>query len=329
MSLKNASSAERKAVFIETSARIGIRPDMVEKDFWVTWVLNQLFGHDRIAKIFLFKGGTSLSKAYNSIKRFSEDIDLLLDLREVSDPGETFEKERSKNAINTFKSKTAKRTAAYIRETLLPEIIPLFAPFCTVNMIPEEPENLYIKFPSVFATSGYIRPDIKLEIGAFAKGTPFAPMKIRSYVSEQFPTLAENSIAIPTVSISRTFWEKITVLHYLYFLPTDRETPLRHSRHFYDIFMLAHSPYKDDIYASAELLKSIIEFDRKFYIKKGVNYDEMNLQTLHLFPAENRIDDLRRDYQQMQEMIFGEKPTWNELLDFIHTLENELHDLSI
>lgn len=105
MSLKNASSAERKAVFIETSARIGIRPDMVEKDFWVTWVLNQLFGHDRIAKIFLFKGGTSLSKAYNSIKRFSEDIDLLLDLREVSDPGETFEKERSKNAITPSNQK--------------------------------------------------------------------------------------------------------------------------------------------------------------------------------------------------------------------------------
>lgn len=329
MSLKSASSTERKAVFIETSARIGIRPDMVEKDFWVSWVLNQFFGHDRIAKVFLFKGGTSLSKAYNSIKRFSEDIDLLLDLREVSDPGETFEKERSKNAINTFKSKTAKRTAAYIKENLLPELIPLLAPYCAVTQTPDEPENLYVKFPSVFSVSGYIRPDIKLEIGAFAKGTPFAPMKIHSYVSEQFPALAENSIAIPTVSISRTFWEKITVLHYLYFLPVDRDTPLRHSRHYYDIFMLAHSPHRDHIYASAKLLKSIIEFDRKFYVKKGVNYDEMNLQTLHLFPAENRIGDLRRDYQQMQEMIFGEKPTWDELMNFIRTIETELHGLSI
>ena len=87
------------------------------------------------------------------------------------------------------------------------------------------------------------------------------------------------------------------ILHYLYFLPEDRDTPLRHSRHYYDIFMLAHSPHRDNIYASAELLKSIIEFDRKFYVKKGVNYDEINFQTPRLFPAENKIDDLRRDYQ--------------------------------
>ena len=84
MKLYDAPDAERRAVFIEAAAGIGIRQDMIEKDFWVSWVLNRLFGDKEIAKIFLFKGGTSLSKAYHCIQRFSEDIDLLLDLRCVS-----------------------------------------------------------------------------------------------------------------------------------------------------------------------------------------------------------------------------------------------------
>ncbi len=151
MKLYDAPDAERRAVFIETAAGIGIRQDMIEKDFWVAWVLNRLFGDEGIAKVFLFKGGTSLSKAYHCIQRFSEDIDLLLDLRCVSEPGESFDKERSRNAINTFKSKTGKRTAAYINETLLPRLSALLAPHCTAIREPDEPSNLYVKFPSVFS----------------------------------------------------------------------------------------------------------------------------------------------------------------------------------
>ena len=88
MNLYDASETERRAVFVETAANIGIRQDMIEKDFWVSWVLNRLFGDEKLAKSFLFKGGTSLSKSFHCIQRFSEDIDLLLDLGEVSDPGE-------------------------------------------------------------------------------------------------------------------------------------------------------------------------------------------------------------------------------------------------
>ena len=325
MNLYDAPDVERRAVFVEAAAKIGIRQDMIEKDFWVSWVLNRMFNDEELARIFLFKGGTSLSKAFNCIRRFSEDIDLLLALSEVSEPGESFFKERSRNAINTFKSKTGKRTAAYVKEILKPRLSALLAPYCTVVQEPDEPNNLYVKFPSVFSVSGYIRPDIKLEIGAFAEGTPFAPAKIRSYVSEQFAELPEASVSIPTVSIARTFWEKITVLHYLNFLPSEKATPMRLSRHYYDVFMLANSEYREKIYASASLLNEIIAFDRKFYQKPGVDYDKMDLRTLRLSPPPSRIADLEQDYSQMQEMIFGEKPTWQVLLKFLYTLEKDLH----
>ena len=128
MNLYDASDIERRAVFVEAAAGIGIRQDMIEKDFWVSWVLNRMFNDEELARIFLFKGGTSLSKAFNCIRRFSEDIDLLLALSEVSEPGESFLKERSRNAINTFKSKTGKRTAAYVKEILKPRLSALLAP---------------------------------------------------------------------------------------------------------------------------------------------------------------------------------------------------------
>ena len=306
---------------------IGIRQDMIEKDFWVAWVLNRLFGDEEIAKVFLFKGGTSLSKAYHCIQRFSEDIDLLLDLRCVSDPGESFDKERSRNAINTFKSKTGKRTAEYINETLLPRMSALLAPYYTVIREPDEPNNLYVKFPSVFSSLGYIRPNIKLEIGAFAVETPFAPAKIRSYVAEQFPEFSETGADVPTVSVERTFWKTTTILHYLNFQPPESATPLRHSRHYYDVFMLANSKYREQIFSASALLGEIIASDRKFYPKRGVDYDAMSLSTLKLLPPPRRTADLAKDYQQMQDMIFGDRPTWNELLEILTSLEGNLHSL--
>ena len=327
MKLHDAPEAERRAVFIEAAARIGIRQDMIEKDFWVAWVLNRLFGDEEIAKIFLFKGGTSLSKAHHCIRRFSEDIDLLLDLHCVSEPGESFDTERSRNAINTFKSKTGKRTTEYINETLLPRLSALLAPYCAVTQEPDEPNNLYVKFPSVFSSLGYIRPDIKLEIGAFAVGTPFAPAEIRSYVAEQFPEFAETGADVPTVSVERTFWEKTTILHYLNFLPPENATPLRHSRHFYDVFMLANSKYREQIFSASALLGEIIAFDRKFYPKRGVDYAAMSLSTLKLLPPPHRTADLAKDYRQMQDMIFGDKPTWDDLRDFLAHLEKQLRVL--
>jgi len=188
----------------------------------------------------------------------------------------------------------------------------------------EDPCNLFISYPGVFDSDSYIRSSIKLEIGAGAEGTPFAFRKIRSYVAQKLPQLPEKLADIPTVSIERTFWEKITILHYLHFLPEERPMPLRHSRHFYDVFMLANSQHKQAVFAGKHLLDSIVSFDRKFYPKRGVDYDVMNLKTLYLTPQSGRIKDMQNDYAMMREMIYGQPPTWKELLDFIGRFEEEI-----
>ena len=321
--LKTVSITEMRAIFTKIAGDVGIRFDMIEKDYWVSWVLNQLFLDPKTASVLLFKGGTSLSKAYNAIYRFSEDIDLLLDLREVSDENESFEKSRSRNAINTFKAKIGKNTAAYVNDFLRPRIQDRLGEYCKLET-GEDPCNLFISYPGVFASDSYIRSSIKLEIGAVAEGTPFIFRKIRSYVAQKLPQLPEKLADIPTVSIERTFWEKITILHYLHFLPEDSPMPLRHSRHFYDVFMLANSQYKQALFEGRYLLDSIVSFDRKFYPKRGVDYDVMNLKTLYLTPQSGRIKDLQNDYAMMREMIYGQPPTWNELSEFIYTLQEKI-----
>ncbi|HCG50001.1 MAG TPA: hypothetical protein DE060_12455 [Lentisphaeria bacterium] len=322
--LKTVDRAERKAIFIKAAFDIGIRPDMVEKDYWVSWTLNQLFADKKLGSIFLFKGGTSLSKAFHIIKRFSEDIDLLLDLGEVAENNESFEKKRSKNATNTFKSKIRKNTEIYIAECLQPRIEKIVGQYCTTEIPEDSPCDIYINYPGVFESDSYIRSYIKLEIGAFAQGTPFIPAHIRSYVSEKLPQLPESPVDIPTVSAVRTFWEKLTIIHYLNFLPEDRPTPPRHSRHFYDIFMMGKSPYKQNAIAHKDLLEKIIEFDRQFYPKHGVDYEIMCFRNLSLVPCPRLSRLLASDYEQMDEMIFGERPTWQEIIDYLAGLEKEL-----
>ena len=327
MPLKTVSENERRAIFTQVASEIGIRPDMIEKDYWVSWVLNRIFEHEKLKTILLFKGGTSLSKAFQAINRFSEDIDLLLDLHEVAGQNESFDKERTRNAINTFKSKTSKNTQVYVTEKLKPLLEDLLGEYCRIISDETDACNLFIEYPGVFEKDAYIRSNIKLEIGAFAEGTPFAPQTIQSYAAQKIPALQEKCSDIPTVSVERTFWEKITVLHYLHHLPEDKATPSRHSRHMYDIYMLANSPYKQQILSAKDLLASIIEFDRKFYPKRGVNYDTMTLATLNLLPAEIRQKDLEKDYMQMGDMIYGDKPDWSQLQTFLSKLEDEIRTL--
>ena len=327
MPLKTVSEKERRAIFTQVASEIGIRPDMIEKDYWVSWVLNRIFEHEKLKKILLFKGGTSLSKAFHAINRFSEDIDLLLDLHEVADQNETFDKERTRNAINKFKSKTSKNTQVYVTEQLKPLLENLLGEYCNITSEETDGCNLFIDYPGVFEKDAYIRSNIKLEVGAFALGTPFALQTIDSYVAQTIPALQEKCSDIPTVSVERTFWEKITILHYLHHLPENKPTPPRHSRHMYDIYMLAKSPYMQQILSAKDLLVSIIGFDRKFYSKPGVDYDAVTLATLNLLPAEIRQKDLEKDYMQMRDMIYGDVPDWSQLQTFLSKLEGEIRTL--
>lgn len=206
------SDAERETLFVETAQRTGFSPAVIEKDFWVVWVLGRLFSSDLLASKILFKGGTSLSKVFGLIDRFSEDIDLILDWNEVvtEDPLA----DRSKSKQDKFNKAVPLLSQTYISETFLPEVKGLLGGVCLAEIESEAQDVINIQYPALFGNE-YLRPEIRLEIGPLAQWIPNASYTVRSYVAEAFPDLFNSpSCRVHAIKAERTFWEKVTILHH-------------------------------------------------------------------------------------------------------------------
>lgn len=165
-------AAEKRAeLFSETAMRKGIGPAIIEKDFWVCWVLSRLFAKESISQRLLFKGGTSLSKAFHLIERFSEDIDLILDWTEVTQDDPLAQRSRSQQ--QRFNREILNQGQRYVQEQLLPEIHSLLGDLCQVAIAEDSAEVINVRYPVSFPES-YLRPEIRLEIGPLALWCPNA-----------------------------------------------------------------------------------------------------------------------------------------------------------
>lgn len=318
------SDQDRQELFNETAARMQTVPAIIEKDFWVVWVLDKLFSHDRLKNILQFKGGTSLSKVYDVIGRFSEDVDLVLDWREVSkeDPAQP---RKNKTQQNKFNAATQAEAAAYIAAVLLPEVSAALAPACSCTMDAHNAHAIHVAYPALNAT-GYLRPAILLEIGPLASWTPSAEFAISSYAAQQFPDLFEQAACqVPTILAKRTFWEKATILHQEAHRPADKVMPSRYSRHYYDLALLANSTIKNDALSDLALLEAVVAFKQQFYPSNWARYDLAKVGSLQLMPPEARVKALQADFDKMQEMIFAKHLAFDEVLATLKALEDEIN----
>ena len=205
------SQEERKQVFSETAALMSTTLAIVEKDFWVCFVLDKIFMSENLKSKLLFKGGTSLSKVYKVIERFSEDIDLILDWNLVSNENPNLV--RSKNKQHRFNRQINEYAQGYIASQLLPELEALYAPLCQLEIDQEDTHCVNISYPRTFEDA-YIRPEVRLEIGPLASWQPSRDFLITSYAAEYFPRLFRHGeIPVRAVEGKRTFWEKATILH--------------------------------------------------------------------------------------------------------------------
>jgi hypothetical protein len=324
-SIARLSPEERSQVFSETSARMGTTAAIIEKDFWVCWVLEKLFTSKRLKHKLLFKGGTSLSKVYNVIERFSEDIDLILDWNLVS--GENPNQERSKNKQDKFNKQLNEYAKGYIASHLLPELEELHAPICQLEIDQKDPHCVNIAYPKAFDDS-YIRPEVRLEIGPLASWQPSGDFTITSYAAQYFPGLFGNvEITVRAIEGKRTFWEKATILHQEAHRPEGKLQPPRYSRHYYDLAMLARSGIRDQALSDLGLLKDVVDFKEKFYPVGWAHYETAVPGSLQLLPPERVRQLLVKDYQAMQDMIFGYKPTTTEIFDTLTDLEEQINSL--
>jgi hypothetical protein len=326
-----APASDRRDLFTAAAGRLGMNPAIVEKDFWVCWILKRLFSEPRLKDQMVFKGGTSLSKVYGLIDRFSEDIDLILDWRLLGYGIEEGVGRESAIVSRTRQSRFSEelnaKAAEYLRATLLGQLNRLFAevPNVLAEIDPNDPHTVNVGYPAAFSIA-YIRPQVRLEIGPLASWVPSSARIIRSYAAEAFPgAFADPICAVVAIHAKRTFWEKATILHQ----EAHRAVaiPARYSRHYYDQFKLANSAVKDSALSDLTLLKNVVEFKERFYYSSWARYDLAQPGTFRLVPPASQTSALARDYRAMRDMFYREPPEFGVIMEGLAALELEINAL--
>jgi len=320
------SPEDRKELFQLTESKRGIPAALVEKDFWVCWILDKIFESNVLSNGIVFKGGTTLSKIFNVIERFSEDIDLIIDWKELQ--AEPLILERTNTQQRKFNERLREFARIYIEESFCPALISLVGNTCRVSIDEDHPLNITIGYPVSFEDNAYIRPEVLLETGPIAESEPYGSFTITSYAAEEFPDrFNKPKIQVRSIMAERTFWEKATILHVEAHRPEDKIVPTRYSRHYYDMMSLANSEVKDRAFADVKLLGRVVEFKNSCYPSGWANYESAVIGSLKLVPSEYVRKSLKRDYDDMSIMIFGDTPEFDEIMDSIRALEIEINQL--
>ena len=327
------SSEERLATLKQGVIETGQTEAILEKDAWACWTLKILFSLPDIADALVFKGGTSLSKAYHVIARFSEDIDLTIDKELLGETSGALEALSTTARERVLAGLTAK-TEVFIREDLQTAIKDVFTKSLrepwTLEVDPKDPLSLLFHFPSVLPRTSfrYITPHLKIEFGVRADTWPAEKRAMTSYLFDLFPAIiaSDQPFVVPVLSAERTFWEKVTILHAEYHRPEGKPVQLRLARHYYDLFCLATSPIGESAMKNLGLLERVAVHKSLFFRAGWARYHEARPGTLRLVPGESRLAELKVDYERMREMFFETPPEFQEIVDFLRTLEIRMNE---
>ncbi len=322
-------STKRNA-YIQIAEKTGMAAFAVEKDWWVVQTLAIIFEME-VAKHLVFKGGTSLSKAWKLIDRFSEDVDLAIDIIFFGFEGELIKKQ-----------KTALRKAAsvYIAGTFFEEIQAKFhekglygikLELVKTTNSDQDPRIIEIYYPNVIETPGYIQPRILVEIGCRSLREPFSVQTFSSLIDEEYPdsNFAQAPINVPTVNPERTFLEKIFLLHEEFHKPLEKIRVDRFSRHLYDVFQLSKTAFATTALKDVTLYETIVIHRYKFSNISGVNYNEHQPQSINPIPIPEVMEAWKADYKTMlEQMIYEENaPSFEEMIEELTNLKNKINAL--
>jgi hypothetical protein len=271
----------------------------------------------------MFKGGTSLSKTYGLIERFSEDIDLILDWRVLS--GDDPQAERSRNKQNQFNAEIERQALGFIAGPLLAGVSAAVGDICQCTIGADDGHVIEVRYPAAFP-DGYLRPELRLEIGPLAAWLPHEPRQVSCYAAIVFPQLFDQlEFPVRVICAERTFWEKATILHHEAHRPAESPLPARYSRHYYDLARMADSPVKAPALADLDLLSDVVAFKQRFYPRGWARYDLAVPGTLRLVPDAHVLKALEADYRAMAHMIFGATPSFDDIVARLRALEAEIN----
>lgn len=320
--------AQKRLVLEQCRNKIGLPEQAVEKDMWVTVILQLLFDSE-LAKEMIFKGGTSLSKGGGLIERFSEDIDLAVNPHLFG--VENLPTKRQLKKLRKASSLFVKEQLSVILQNQIERY--QLSEWLTIEVEKDgegdstypEPRHLYVYYKSLLPlTLGYIKPMVVLEIGARSLMEPVVNLSLKSIIEEQMPTINTEicSAIIPTAAPQKTFVEKAFLLHELFSIERDKLSASRRSRHLYDLAMMMDKDFAVNAIADDKLWASVRLHREKFTSVQGIDYSHDIRGSIILLPPGNFIDDWKNDYRMMSEsMIYGDKPSWEELLNKINELQ--------
>lgn len=330
--------AEERIVFVEEcAARRDLTALVIEKDFWVCWTLRRLAQTRELAGHLTFKGGTSLSKAYGIIARFSEDIDLTIRrsaplIEEVASPMDpdigTNERRRRGDSLKAA-------AQGFVADIALPALARAMEASLgteegwSLEIDPDDKERQTVLFHYPRTSDlgdepgSYIKPRVKLEFGARGDPEPFQDRPIKPYLADEFPSELPNATTdVATLSVERTFWEKATILHALHHNDKLRDGL---SRHYYDLLMLDLAGVTAEAIAQPDLLAAVVRNKSLMFADNSASYETALPGGLRLMPSERIMDRLQADYAAMADMFMVAPPSFNELLEGLAALEARLN----
>jgi hypothetical protein len=320
---------QRKITLEQAAIDAGIKAEAIEKDWWVTLTLKALFA-GKYKDSIVFKGGTSLSKCWDLIERFSEDIDIALDpvvfggKHEDKPSGGAIDRLR-KAGFNFTSTEFKADLENGLRELGIPEgMITVTSEPLSENKSYPDPQTLYVKYPSLFDEAPYIKNEVKVEISVRSLKEPKTNKQVQTMLNAKAPNkiFDETPFEIPAVDPHRTFLEKIFLLHEE-FKKADKEKMRseRMSRHLYDLVRMMDGDAGKKALADSKLYATIIKH-RIIYTKiSGVDYETHQRETVEFIPPDRIIEAYRRDYETMRtEMIYGTPPSFEELIEKLKEL---------
>jgi hypothetical protein len=320
---------QRKAVIDEAEQLGGIAAKAIEKDWWVTLVLKALF-QSAYKDFMVFKGGTSLSKGWDLIARFSEDIDIALDPKAFN---MDYRDDPSKSFVEKLKREGCAFTSNELRTELDAQLSALGIPAGTVTVaaadIPEkfpdtDPQTLFIRYRSLYDTNAYLSDEVKVEVSVRSARMPFTRQPLQSLLNKinPKPFYNETTFEVDIMEPRKTFIEKIFLLHEEFGKPDPaRIRSQRMSRHLYDIHKMSTTPVLNEVLSDLELFERLLQH-REWYSRiSWVNYKEMIHTKIAFIPVEAVINDYRNDYEAMiEQMIYEKNP---------HSFDKIISDLKI
>ncbi|WDE98942.1 nucleotidyl transferase AbiEii/AbiGii toxin family protein [Lentisphaera profundi] len=326
---------EQVALIRKASATFNLSALTIEKDFWVTYLLDVVFNRLDLNHDYTFKGGTSLSKCFNLIERFSEDIDLSLNMGDLGfgegEKNPMADPKPSRAKLDKIRKDLEKAGTDFVRDKLLPGIdsklkeddVRAYSLY-----IGDNGADIYFEYPRVlrdieYPVNNYVTPRVLIETGTKAMHNPYTITEIDAMCVKGLL----DAVKVKVLSPQRTFWEKITILHAENNINDPGRVKDRFSRHIYDIHQIYRSEIGVKAIKNTDLLADVAKHKGRMFIKAAAKYDEACKPTLKVALTDEIRDAMAKDYEKMTDMFYrGEKPSFEELLDTLQQIDDNFNN---